>query len=350
MTAVAPHRPGPARTVLATIAMVLCGVLVVASVGAAWTRSAILDDATWRATSRAIVTDPGAQEEVANDIAAQIVSVVGVQAFLGQVLPGGLSALSGTATQLATDALAKVVQQVVTTDVFLSVWDAAVEAAHTQFVDAVTGRDGVTVVGSGGVYLDLGAVVGVVQKFLSSKGIDWLKGIDANAIDVRVLLVEAPGLQRAKDLVDVLDVLVRVLPIAAIVLAIGGLLIARRRLLAVAAAGAGMVVGAIALWVLARVGRTIAVDELTGGLLGRATATVIVDEVTRTLDRRMLVVGLVGLVMTIALVVVAVVRGRASGSDDSTPSVDSPPSDAAEATGTGFSATMPASPPTLPPA
>lgn len=350
MTAVAvtrPARSGVGRTVIGSLLMVLCGVLIVTSVSARWTRSAILDTDTWRATSRAIVTDPAVQKEVADDISAQIVKVVGVQAFLGQVLPGGLSALSGTATDLATQALSKAMQQVVTTDVFLDVWDTAVDAAHTQFVDAVKGDEGITVVGDGGVYLDLGAVVGVVQKFLSSKGIDWLKSVDPNSIDVRILLVDAPGLQRAKDLVSVLDVLVWVLPIAAIAALVLGLLVARRRLVALAAGGVGLVIGSLVVWAIASVGRSRAIDELTGGLLGRASARVIVDEVMASLDHRLVIAGVVGAVLAIAMIAVSVVLGRRSGGGSDLPP-SAPEAPAPPAPGGGFSTAMPASPPTMP--
>lgn len=344
------RRSGTARTVVGSVLLVLCGVLVVGSVSARWTRSAILDDATWKATSRAIVTDVAVQEEVADDISAQIVEVVGVQRFLGQVLPGGLGALSGTATDLATQALSKAMQQVVTTDVFLTVWDAAVEAAHSQFVDAVEGDGGVTTIGDGGIYLDLGGVVGVVQRFLSSKGIDWLNSVDTNSIDVRILLVDAPGLQRAKDAVRVLDVLVWVLPIAAIVSLASGLLIARRRLVAIAAGGVGMVLGALGVWALASASRSVATDELTGGLLGRATAKVIVDEVTGSLDGRLLAAGIIGVVITVVAVIVSIMWPRRSGHDAAPPAPPSSPAPASPSpmNTDPFSGSMPSSPPTMP--
>jgi hypothetical protein len=137
-----------------------------------------------------------------------------------------------------------------------------------------------------------------------------LDGIDLSAVDVQLQLVDAPGLHHLRDLRDVLDVLVVVLPIGAAVAGALGLVVARRRSVALAAAGVGALAGAGGVWLVARAGRDEAVRRLTGGVLGPGAATAVVDHVTASLEAALVVVALVGVGVVVLGSVVAVATSR----------------------------------------
>lgn len=296
----------------------LAGVSATFGVASFSTAQAILDEDTWVATSKAIVNNPQVQEDVARAIATQIVTVVGVDDIVGGVLPGPLSGFSGTVTDKVTDVIALAAVQVVKTDAFVSVWEAAVRATHDEFVHAVDGSNRFVSIDSQGLSLDLGSSLSEINNQLDQRGIHILDNVNLASIDVKLQLVDAPGLERIRTWVRVLRVGSIVFPAVAVVVAIGGLLIARRRWLAVISGAVGACVGAGIVAFIAASGRERAIEHIAGGVLGISSAGVIVDEVLSGLDRALLVSCAVAAVVLVVAVIATILasRGRSASPDD----------------------------------
>jgi hypothetical protein len=81
---------------------------------------------------------------------------------------------------------------------------------------------------------------------------------------------------------------------------IAGLLVARRRSIAILGAGVGVLFGVASVTLLAYVGRGRAALALTGGVLDREAADAIVEHVTAGLRPVMLLSAVVGVVIVVA--------------------------------------------------
>lgn len=305
------------RTVVASILFFVCGLTAVLGVSAGWTRDQLLDSGTWTATTTAIATDPKVQDDVAAAIAEQIVASADVEAAIREALPGVLGPLAGPLADGATSVVQRAVVQVVRTEAFLTVWDAAVRVAHDEFVADLEGRGRVTSIGPQGLYLDLGAVLGTVRGALDENGITALDGVDLSGVSVRILLVDAPGLDHVRATVSALEVAVVVLPIVALLALIAAVVVARRRWLAFIGAGVGVLIGVATVLVVEFFGHRRAVDELIGGVLDRAGAEAVVDHVTASLRPLMVVCALVGIaIAVIGGLMVILAERRAAGRVD----------------------------------
>jgi len=289
------------RTVIAMVLLFLAGMSLVAGTASIWTRSQLLDTDTWAATTTAIATDPVVQEQVARSIAEQIVASSDVEAAIAAALPGPLGQLAGPLAGGATTLIEQAVLQVVRTDAFVTIWDTAVRAAHSEFTADLEGRGTLTSIDSNGLSLDLGAVLESVRTALDDRGITVLDSLDLSSVDVRVLLIDAPGLDNTRTAVKTLRVVsIALFGFGAVCLVVG-LLVARRRAMALLSGGVGMLFGVASVTLIAYVVRGRAATELTGGVLDRSAADAIVDHVTGGLRPVMLS----GAVLAVALIVIS---------------------------------------------
>jgi len=304
------EQPRRARMIIGIVLLFLAGISATFGVASFWTARSILDEDTWVATSRAIVNNPEVQEDVARAIATQIVTVVGIDDLVSGVLPGPLGSLSGTVTETVTDLIAVATVQVVKTDAFVSVWESAVRATHEEFVRAVDGSGRFVSIDSEGLSLDLGSSLAEIENQLNQRGIDILDNVNLSSIALKVPLVDAPGLERIQTWVQALRVGSIVFPAVAVIAAMGGLLVARRRWFAVMAGAVGVFVGAGVIALLTSAGRDRAIEEISGGVLGVSSAGVIVDEVLSGLDNTLLVVCALAAVALVAGLMAAVFSSR----------------------------------------
>ena len=312
------ERPRRARTIIGIVLLFFAGLSAIFGMASFWTQRAILDEDTWVATSKAIVNNPKVQDDVARAIATQIVTSVGIDDLVGGVLPGPLSSFSGTVTEGVTDLITVATVQVVKTDAFVRVWESAVRATHNEFVRAVDGSGRFVSIDSQGLSLDLGSSLAEIDNQLNQRGIDILDNINLSSIDLKIPLVDAPGLEQIETWVQVLRVGSIVFPAVAVIAAMGGLLVARRRWFAVMAGAVGVFVGAGVIALIASTGRDHAIEEISGGVLGVSSAGVIVDEVLSGLDRALLVACALAAVALVGGLMAAVFssRSRPNGSDD----------------------------------
>jgi hypothetical protein len=300
------------------VLLFLAGVSAIFGIASFWTARAILDEDTWVATSNAIVNNPEVQDDVARAIATQIVTVVGIDDLVGGVLPGPLSSFSGTVTETVTDLITVATVQVVKTEAFVSVWESAVRATHEEFVRAVDGSGRFVSIDSQGLSLDLGSSLAEIDNQLNQRGIDILDNVNLSSINLKIPLVDAPGLQQIESWVQVLRVGSIVFPAVAVIAAMGGLLVARRRWFAVMAGAVGVFVGAGVIALITSTGRDRAIEEISGGVLGVSSAGVIVDEVLSGLDRALLVACGLAAVALVGGLMAAIFssRSRPTFSDD----------------------------------
>ncbi len=304
------RRGGHGRTIIGVILLFVAGLSATGTVAAAWTRTQIRDQDTWEATSEALVKDPVVQQAVADQLAATVIDVSGADDVIQGLLPGPLGGLAGPVTDKATELVGAAALQLVRTDAFVSAWKAAVRSSHEELLAALDGTGRFTDITSGGIELDLGSTLEQFRLLLDDKGLTFLDGVDLSGIDVSYLLIDAPGIERLSELLDLLDGLVVVLPIVGAVAAVVGLVVARRRSWALAAGGVGVLAGVGLVWLVAQVGRDRAADEFTGGILGPVAVDAVADHIVASLGSMLLVVALVGLAVAVVGTVAALASER----------------------------------------
>lgn len=246
---------------------------------------------------------------MSRSIAEQIVAASDVEAAIAAALPGPLGQLAGPLADGATTLVEQAVLQVVRTDAFLTIWDTAVRAAHAEFIADLEGEGRFTSIDADGISLDLGAVLASVRTALDERGLTVLDQVDLSAIDIKVLLVDAPGLDHTRSAVRLLkglSVLLLGFGAASLIL---GMVITRRRWLAVLGGGVGTLFGVAAVTLVASVGRGRAAVELTGGVLDRSAADAVVDHVTAGLRPVLLSAAVVGVAL-ILVSGIAIVLGE----------------------------------------
>lgn len=293
----APRPSAGGRTVLGVVLVFLAGVSATFGLTSFWAAHEMLDADTWASTSRAIVSDPTVQADVARSIAEQVVETVGVENLVQNSLPAPFNRFSGVFTEQATNLLTTAAEKVVATDAFAQIWDSAVRSVHDEFVHAVDGSSTITTIGSEGLYLQVGPALEQVKAQLVSMGVPLLDRIDLSSIDVRVLLVDAPGLDTIRTWVHALRIGAIVFPAIAVVCLLIGMFVARRRAYALLAGGVGLLLGVVVVRLIESARRATAIDEISGGLLGRSSAKVIVDQITKGLDDGLVILAIVGVVV-----------------------------------------------------
>ena len=305
-----PRRGGHGRTAIGVVLLFVAGLSATGTVAAAWTRTQIRDEDTWAATSEALVKDPVVQQAVADQLATTVIDVTGADDVIQGLLPGPLGALAGPVTDRATELVGAAALQLVRTDAFVSAWEVAVRNSHQELLAALDGKGRFTDITADGVELDLGSTLEQFRLLLDDRGLTFLDSVDLSGVDVSYLLIDAPGIQRLSDLLDVLDRLVVVLPIVGAVAAVVGLLVARRRSWALAAGGLGRARRGRSGVDGGRVGRDRAAQEFTGGILGPVAVEAVADHVVASLDSALLVVTVVGIALALVGAGAAIVTSR----------------------------------------
>ena len=238
------------RWTASVVLLFLAALLGMLATVAGYVRGEVLDTNRYVATVAPLAADPAVKAAIANRITTEVVTQLDVPALTDQLInaleqQGAPKILGSLATPIengVTTFIGKEVQAVVDSKQFEQLWTDANRAAH-QGLDAVlTGHDGklVTVKGTQ-VSLNLGALVADVKQRLVDRGF----GLAANipAISVSYPLFESDQIPRIQGYVKLLDTAAWVLPVAGVLLLVGGVLAApnRRRALLIGASMLGVV-------------------------------------------------------------------------------------------------------------
>lgn len=217
-----------ARKVIAGFLVVVGGIVLALSSVGWWAERSFLS--TGRFTSEA----------------NQILDQTEVQNALTQVVVRQLSRAAGTDLQLAEPFLASVVQQVVQSGVFRSVFDAAVSHAHELVVDR----------NSTNVVLDLASAYSQIQGTLEQVAPKLAAQLPGKQ-QLRVVLLKRQELTVVYDTIDRVKKAVDVLTIAGVLLLAVGVAVAPRRWRTLALGGFVIVGSSAVLLLLLVVGRSV---------------------------------------------------------------------------------------------
>ncbi|WP_225859720.1 hypothetical protein [Streptomyces albicerus] len=246
------------RKVLSAVLIVLACVLVPLGGLSAWVKYEIGDTGRYVAAMAPLAAGPDVQGAIADTVTDGIMSEIEVGPLEGEVRAY----------------VRRAVRSFTGTEAFRAAWNTANRAAHDAVLRALRSDH------EGAVTLDLAPVTAQLKTRLSDDRVPLANRIPVEHTEVTVL--QAQELSTLRKGFHVLEIAGFWLPLAAVALAVGGILLAVRRRRAVTATALGMALGAALLALATVIGRALTLAGLPPDA-SRAAAGAVYDALTSTL-------------------------------------------------------------------
>ncbi|MEW2525590.1 hypothetical protein [Streptomyces sp. NPDC047071] len=279
--------PPRLRAALCAVLLVLACLLVPLGVVATWAAYEIHDTDRYVATMAPLSSDPAVRAAVADAVTDSVVKEIVKEVDAGP--------LQSTVESFVREAVGSFTG----TAAFRTAWNAANRAAHAAVERALENDS------DGEVSIDLAPITEQVKRRLTEEGVPFADRIPVRHTEVTVM--KAQDLSDYRKVFRMLQAAGLWLPVAAVVFAVGGILLAVRRRRAVLATALGTAAGAAALAAAVAVGRALTLDDLPPDV-SRAAAGAVYDALTESL--RVTAWVLVGLGLLVAAGVWLLSRGR----------------------------------------
>ena len=316
--AVAPEpRTARWRAFVSALCIVIATILVPTSIVAAWARVQLVEEDAFVSTLAPLVDDPAVQGLIIDETMSAITDQVDFDQLTANVFDGiadlGLPPRAVQALGLlqapAADGLESLVDQTVTrvvqSDAFSDVWATATRAAHRALTTAATSDGGGLVVRTpDGVGIQLGAIVDRVKANLVDRGVGIAQLIPS--VDKVVIVGEGDNLAAIRTGYALTAALGWWLPVLTLGLFGLGILLARRRSVAILGSGIGFAIGAATLVAGLSVG-TVAVSTVAGDLDLSPAA---LDAIYQRMVGAMQQTALVGVLLGVLIALVGWLMGR----------------------------------------
>ncbi|MBW9093603.1 hypothetical protein JNB62_07920 [Microbacterium jejuense] len=298
------------RAFFSALCIVLATILVPVSIVGAWARSELVDEETFVATLAPLAEDPHVQSLIVSEAMDAVDANVDFSELTGSVIDGisdlGLGPRAVAALELlqqpAADGLRNLVQtgvtRVVESDAFADVWTTAVRGAHRALVTTATSDGaGVFVLTDEGLGMKLGPIVDQVKQKLVDSGVGVASLIPA--VDKTIIIGDGSAVSTIRTVYAIADVAGWWLPFVTIGLFVAGILIARRRPVAVLGTGIGLFIGGAALAATFSVGSLVAGNAAARMDLSVSAIDVIYAALVDDMRRTALVVALLGVLVAV---------------------------------------------------
>ncbi len=299
------------RAFLSALCIVIAAILVPVSIAGAWARVQLVDEDSFVETLAPLVDDPAVQSMIIDQTMTAIDAQVDFTDLTDTVFDGitdlGVGPRAAAALDLlrqpAADALTGLVESTVTTvvhgDAFSDIWATTVRGAHRALTLASTSDGGgVVVMTSDGVGIALGPIVERVSQTLVDRGIGVARLIPA--VDRTVIIGSGETLTTIRTAYAIAATMGWWLPVVTLVLFALGILLARRRSVAVVGTGVGLALGGASLGVALGIGST-AVGIAAGQLgLSPSALDVIYAQLIDDMRQTSWIVALLGVVVVVA--------------------------------------------------
>jgi hypothetical protein len=284
-----PAEPAPARrrfrwaSLGAVVLIVLGCLLVPLSLVAVWTNNQVSDTQRFVATTSPVIEDPAVQAALADRVTTEVFARVDVKqiadeavdALAKQGLPPGvadrLHALTGPLADGTRTFVRGKIGELVATPQFAQAFNQATATAHQQINKVLSGQSSAITIQGADVVLDLGPFIDVAKQQLVASGFELAGRIPE--VHPTVPLFPADYLVRAQSAYNLLDAVATWLPWVALLLLVGGVLLARNRRRAVLGVGIGVMVTMVLLAVALLIVRGLLVGSVPPQGAAPAAAT-----------------------------------------------------------------------------
>ncbi|MEU9856993.1 hypothetical protein [Streptomyces sp. NPDC047974] len=280
-------------------------VLVPLGLVAAWTADLLGDTDRYVQTVTPLASDPDVQAAVANRVTGAVMEHIDLPALLEGVAPDerplaekALGKLGGSLESAVSSFVHDRAQDVVASPAFQTIWTDANRAIHTSLDRALTGdQEGAVKIQTDTVTIDLAPVIERVKERLVDSGLTIAGKIPEIHTDFTVLRSDDIG--KAKTGFALLQTMGVWLPVIAVLLVAGGVLLAVRRRRALVAAALGFAFAAVVLGVALTVFRTVYLNALPSSVSPAAAGSVY-DTLIRFLRTSVRVCAVLGVLVALA--------------------------------------------------
>jgi hypothetical protein len=290
--AVAPHVRARRRLrwAGATVVLIVAALLGGLGVVAGYLRSQVLDTSTFVQTVAPLDNDPVVRAAIAQRVTDEIITrsnIQGIATDLANRLetagaPRRISDLVPPLVGGISSFLYNKINALLATPQFQTVFENTIRAAHTGVVTVLTGRQGPVLQSQGNtVTIDLGAVVGMIKEKLVAQGLSIFGKIPNFSLSYT--LIDSDKLPQVRTYTRLLNAAGIWLPWVALVVLIGGILLApdRRRGIVLAFVLLGIVTALLLIGIMAA--RTYYVDNLPPSVQSPEAAAAVLNAMLRFL-------------------------------------------------------------------
>lgn len=287
-------------TILSTALVTIGAVLTPVAIVSTWAHRELTDTSYFVATFAPLADDPAVQDFVADQSVAAIESAIDIDRIADDLFAGlegleltpraseALGLLKGPAVAGVKGLIENTVTEFVGSDVFAVIWKDALTVTHRQLVNTATGQSdaAVTVGQNQEVSLQLGPIIRAVKEQLVAEG--FTLAAEIPEIDRSIVIAESSAVGIYLTIYQVVVALGIWMPWVALLFLAAGVLIARRRAVALIwtsgavlltmllmGAGIGVGTGVFALAVADSIPQDAAV-ALYSGILGFVSSIVLV--------------------------------------------------------------------------
>ena len=302
---------------LATVLIVVGALIAPVAVVASWAKAQLTDTDQFVAAYAPLANDPEVQQYITDQTVAVINERVDLPELTSDVIDGVISLGTGPAATRALELLKgpaasgiqslveNSVSRFVASDAFANVWAAALRVSHSQLIATMQNdpNAAVTVGGDGSIGIQLGPIIEAVKAALLERGIDIAGQIPA--VDRTIVLAQAetlPSVQLAYGLAVSLGAW---LPWIAILLLAAGVLVARRRSVALIWAAVALALSMAVTATMLGVGSFVFTAAVSPTLLPSDVARLLYDTVVDNMQATAVAV----LVLAVVVAVVAWLAG-----------------------------------------
>lgn len=298
------------RAFFSALCIVIAAILVPVSIVAAWARSELVDEEKFVATLAPLAHDPQVQDLIISEAMDAVDAKVDFTELTGSVIDGisdlGLGPRAVAALKLlqqpAADGLHNLVEtgvtRVVESDAFADVWATAVRGAHRALVTTATSDGaGVFVLTEDGLGMKLGPIIEQVKEKLVDSGVGVASLIPA--VDKTIIIGDGSAVTTIRTVYAIADVAGWWLPFITIGLFVLGILLARRRPVAVLGTGIALLIGGASLASTFSVGTLVVANAATRLDLSASALDVIYDTLVDDMHRTALIAALLGVLIAV---------------------------------------------------
>jgi hypothetical protein len=307
------HSRSWAWTLLATVLIVIGSLLAPVAVVASWAKVQLTDTQSFVDTYAPLAEDPSVQAYITSQTVKVIQDNVDIPEVTSQVIDGitelgtgpvatkALEALKGPLAQGIVSLIQSTVSNFVASDAFAQVWEEALRATHTQLVATMQNdpKAAIAIGADGSVGVQLAPIIERVKQLLVDKGITFAAQIPT--VDRTITIAQNSSIPTIQLFYGVAVAAGAWLPWIALVFLALGVVVARRRALALVWAAVALALAMAVVVAGIAIGRLVFVGSVSPSLLPAGLA----GTIYRTVTTAMQDTGVAVLVLAIVVAVVA---------------------------------------------
>ncbi|TFC91720.1 MULTISPECIES: hypothetical protein [Cryobacterium] len=309
------------RAFLAVVLIAVGVLLAPVAVVSQWTKTVVTDTDAFVATVAPLGDDPAVQAFLVTEIVGVVEEQVDIEALTSDLFDGlasldlppraqnALALLKTPAVEGVRSLIRTAAERVVASDASAKVWEEALRLSQVQIIAALDGdtSSALVISDTGDVGIQLGPIIAEVKKQLVDQGF----GLAANIpeIDRTIPIVQSDALVLARTAYQLLNVAGTWLPWLSLILIAAGVLMARRRYLALIWTGVTLGLSMALLAAGVSVGRFIFINALSPDYLPSDLAGTVYDSLVPLVYASALSVGLSAVTVAVVTYLAGPFRG-----------------------------------------